>query len=91
MPRDENNNYLFTLDADISGSRAIVQGMLDESTFAEFEAPMHGPGGDDHHEGEDHGDDHGDEEHGMPENPSALELHITAQGVMVEITEEATD
>ena len=83
MPRDENNAYLFTLDKGIGGRRAIVHGTLDESTLAEFEAPMH-QGGDagDHHEGDDHGDE---------EMATGLELHITASGVIVENTEETAD
>ncbi len=83
MPRDENNNYLFTLDKGMSGRRAIVQGTLDESTLAEFEAPMH-QGGDaeDHHDGEGH-----DEE----EMATGLELHITASGVLVEKAEESEE
>ena len=84
MPRNENNEYLFTLDRDISGREAVVRGTLGESTMAEFEAPMHGNGGEDHHEGE--GDDH--------EMSDSKEWHITAAGVLVaspEETESATD
>lgn len=84
MPRDEDNEYLFTLAKDISGRRAIVQGMLDESTLAEFEAPMH-QGGDagSHHEG--------DEDHAEEEMTTGLELHITASGILVEKMEEMAD
>lgn len=105
MPRDEENNYLFTLDKGMSGRRAIVQGILDESTLAEFEAPMHEGGeSDDHHAGEDgdghgEGDDHhaGDDGDGHGEDSEehamtpGLELHITASGVIVENTEETSD
>jgi hypothetical protein len=83
MPRDEDNQYLFTLARDISGRRAIVEGILDESTLAEFEAPMHEGGeAEDHHEGEEHAEE---------EMTPGLELHITASGVIVEKTEETTD
>lgn len=83
MPRDEDNQYLFTLAKDISGRRAIVEGILDESTLAEFEAPMHEGGeAEDHHEGEEHAEE---------EMTPGLELHITASGVIVEKTEETTD
>lgn len=82
MPRDEDNNYLFTLDKGMSGRRAIVQGTLDESTLAEFEAPMHqGGNAEDHHEGEEHAEE---------EMATGLELHITASGVIVERSEEET-
>jgi len=83
MPRDEDNNYLFTLDKGMSGRRAIVQGTLDESTLAEFEAPMH-QGGDaeNHHDGEEHAEE---------EMSTSLELHITASGVLVEKMEEALE
>ena len=83
MPRDEDNNYLFTLDKGMSGRRAIVQGTLDESTLAAFEAPMH-HGGDtqDHHEGDEHTEE---------DMATGLELHITAHGVLVEKMEETTD
>jgi len=83
MPRDEDNNYLFTLDRGMSGRRAIVQGTLDESTLAAFEAPMH-QGGD--AEGHHDGDEHAEEE-----MSTALELHITASGVLVEKVDETTD
>lgn len=83
MPRDENNAYLFTLDKGMAGRRAIVQGTLDESTLAEFEAPMHqGGDADDHHEGDDHGDE---------EMATGMELHITASGVIVEKADEMTE
>lgn len=83
MPRDEDNNYLFTLDKGMSGRRAIVQGTLDESTLAEFEAPMHqGMDAEDHHEGDDHSEE---------EMATGLELHITASGVIVEKTETVED
>jgi hypothetical protein len=70
MPRDEQDNYLYTLDKGISGRRAIVHGTLDESTLAEFEAPMHADG-----ESEGHHAEEGD---------AGPELHITASGVLVE-------
>jgi hypothetical protein len=79
MPRDEDNNYLFTLDKGMSGRRALVRGMLDESTLFEFEAPMHqSDEAENHHEGDDHSDE---------EMATGLELHITATGVIVEKTE----
>ncbi|MDE2997067.1 MAG: DUF4920 domain-containing protein [Bacteroidota bacterium] len=83
MPRDEDNNYLFTLDKGMSGRRAIVQGTLDESTLAEFEAPMH-QGGD----AEDH---HAGDEHAEEEMTTGLELHITASGVLVEKADESVE
>jgi hypothetical protein len=82
MPRDESDNYLFTLAKDIGGRRAIVQGTLGESTLAEFEAPMHEEG-EDHHTG-DEGEDHHEGEDHEEAVPAGLELHITASGVLVE-------
>ncbi|MDA0378320.1 MAG: DUF4920 domain-containing protein [Bacteroidetes bacterium] len=82
MPRDESDNYLFTLAKDIGGRRAMVQGTLGQSTLAEFEAPMH-TDGEDHHAGEE-GEDHHEGEDHEEAVPAGLELHITASGVLVE-------
>lgn len=85
MPRDENGNYVFTLDRTISGRKTVVEGTLSHSTLAEFEAPMHGDmdgdmNGDAEagHEGDDHGDDHSGSEMNTPE------IQLTASGVLVE-------
>lgn len=76
MPRDENGNYVFTLDRTISGRKTVVEGTLSRSTLAEFEAPMHGDseGGSDHVESDDHS------AHGM----NTPEIQLTASGVLVE-------
>ncbi len=76
MPRDEHDQYLFTLDKGISGRRAIVHGTLDESTLAEFEAPMHMDDASEDHHAEAEGDHHAED--------ASPELHITASGVLVE-------
>lgn len=106
MPRDDQDNYLFTLAKDISGRRAVIMGTLDESTLAEFEAPMHQDGdseghhadeydeGEHHAEGQEADDDHHAEEEEADDDHSTvvgLELHITASGVLVEKPDEATD